>query len=97
MAKFRVGDIVRVRKDLIVNRRYGDWDFVLIMKKFLGRCVTISGVFSNYYTICDDNVGCGSFGLVWTDAMFENDVISRKKRLRRDCKREICGGVQDEE
>lgn len=63
--RYKAGDRVRVRKDLVVGNLYGG---VLIDKKicsWLGKIVEISKVYTCYYRICD----CAL--LVWTDDMFE--------------------------
>jgi hypothetical protein len=68
--KYKVGDRVRVRKDLTTNKSYKMMDsssgYVAVgsMFKFVGKDVTISKVFGDYYHIEENN-------LKWTDEMFE--------------------------
>ena len=68
--RFKVGDKVRVRKDLKVGNRYymddkkEDIGFVFGMKEFLGKIVTISGFCCGMYDIKESNHS-------WTDEMFE--------------------------
>ena len=66
--KYKVGDKVRVRKDLKVDKVYkGYVFFVPEMKKYLGKTVTISGFAGNYgYFIEEDDEEWN-----WTDEMFE--------------------------
>ena len=63
--KYKVGDKVRVREDLEVNKAYGEEVFVSQMTPFKGKEVTISYIDSyGYYRIKED-----SKGLRWTDEM----------------------------
>lgn len=63
--KFKVGDKVRVRKDLIVGERYGSDGFISDMKKLLGDVVTIKKVVDpDKYRIVE-----GYYN--WTDEMLE--------------------------
>ena len=68
--KFKVGDKVKVRNDLIEYEKYGSNSFVDSMKKFKGETVTIAeinvGHFCNEYRIFEDNKRWN-----WTDEMFE--------------------------
>ena len=70
-AKFKVGDKVRVRNDLIQYERYGSNSFTGSMEKFKGETVTIAetnvGWSCNEYHIFEDNQYWN-----WTDEMFEN-------------------------
>ena len=66
--KYKVGDRVRVRKDLIVNEVYGNDCFVIGMKGMLGKTVTIDSV----------NEGAEKYrikecGFHWTEEMFEKN------------------------
>ena len=72
--KFKVGDKVRVRKDLVLNHTYGNYFFVSIMEKFKGKIVTIISVCNNRYEIEEDNKRC-----YWTDEMFEPAVTNFTK------------------
>lgn len=68
MAKFKVGDKVTVRKDLIENNEYkmenGEiWEAERDMIKFKGKKVTISlvGCFDDYYELEEDEMeGCAN-------------------------------------
>lgn len=78
MAKYNVGDRVRVRDDLEPRERYGSNTFVIRMKPCLGKIVTIKEiVYGNEYLVHEDSSCCA-----WTDEMFvgivnvdEEDVI----------------------
>lgn len=54
MGKYKVGDKVRVRKDLKANESYGNETFMPEMKKFKGKKVTIAKVHGNRYYIRED-------------------------------------------
>ena len=65
--KFKIGDKVRVRKDLKVDEEYGNDTFVPEMRPWLGKMVVIK-------YICPD----GEYKIIncpwsWTDEMFESD------------------------
>ena len=72
MAKYKVGDKVRVRSDLEIGRRYnmensGERNiFVPRMSELKGKIVTISYVDSQY--------SIEEYGFRWTDEMFEGIV-----------------------
>jgi hypothetical protein len=68
--KYKVGDKVRVRNDLVVNKTYGDgvW-FRSDMARYKSQIVTISKVGDCFYNIKEDRC-CWS----WIDEMFE-DVL----------------------
>lgn len=63
--KYKVGDRVRVRKDLVVGNAYGGVLFYKKMCSWLGKIVEISEVYTCYYRICDGSL------FVWTDDMLE--------------------------
>lgn len=65
--KYKVGDKVRVRRDLEVNEIYGGWDALEDMVKMRGEIVTIRRVRSSVYELKEK-------GLMWTDEMFEGLV-----------------------
>lgn len=68
MGKFKVGDKVRVRKDLINGCYYGNYRFVHSMKNHCGEIVTIESVERDgSYRILEDVYN-------WTDEMFEEKV-----------------------
>jgi hypothetical protein len=68
--KFKVGDRVRVRQDLVIGREYGDAIFTEKMAKFAGKMVTIKGGFETSYIhwskIKEDEMNGD-----WSDEMFE--------------------------
>lgn len=70
MAKYKVGDKVRVRSDLKLNKPYsmddGETKDIIVsgMMKFSGEVVTINNIICGKYKIEGD---C----FTWTDAMFE--------------------------
>lgn len=65
--KYKVGDKVKVRRDLVNGKSYGTYFFY--MDKWEGEVVTISDVNSckNFYSIEEDK---GKWA--WTDEMFED-------------------------
>lgn len=66
MGKYKVGDKVRVRKDLVVGVYYGDKLFVEDMEKLCGQKVTIESVRDEgVYRIVE-------YDYNWTDEMFED-------------------------
>lgn len=71
--KYKVGDKVKVRQDLVANKKYGSWIFGERMEKYKEKIVTIASVRSNYYDIEEDN---GTWA--WTDEMLE-PVEEREK------------------
>ena len=72
--KYKVGDKVRVRKDLVDNSEYGEELFTGEMMQFVGKVVTISELLDDdEYFIRETNSD-----YVWTDEMFDglaNDAI----------------------
>ncbi|MBR5291689.1 MAG: hypothetical protein IKU32_02105 [Clostridia bacterium] len=64
--KYKVGDKVRVRKDLRVGSAYDHWLVVDAMMKYRGMTVTIAAVGFNFYRIEGDGAGWS-----WTDEMLE--------------------------
>ena len=67
--KYKVGDKVRVREDLIVDQWYGNDKFCSGMYSFEGQTVTIKIVKENKYLIEEDS---GKWN--WTDEMFSEKV-----------------------
>lgn len=65
--KFKVGELVRVRKDLVVGRTYGTDTFVKEMKNLKGKIYLIKQV--NYDTLRYTLKDCGWWN--WTDEMLE--------------------------
>lgn len=64
--KYKIGDKVKVRNDLKVQR-YGDKTFVERMEKYKGKLVTISEEFPGFYHIKEDK----NENWNWTEQMFE--------------------------
>ena len=65
--KYKVGDKVKVREDLRLDRTYNKFTINRKMKKLAGTIVTIQRINENYYRIVEDD---GMWG--WTDEMFED-------------------------
>lgn len=65
--KYKVGDKVRVRRDLEENKTYGGWGALEDMVKMRGEIVTIRRVRRSAYELEEK-------GLMWTDEMFEGLV-----------------------
>ncbi len=86
--KYKVGDKVRVRKDLVVGYDYGLASFIEKMKPFIGE-VTISKVIDGCYEILEDD---GDYA--WSEEMFEglaNEAPSITKRINE--KHNILNGL----
>lgn len=66
--KYKVGDKVRIREDLLIDKRYDGCRFTSSMTVFLGKIVTIRKVYenSNRYKIEEDYEIWG-----WAGEMFE--------------------------
>lgn len=71
--KYKIGDKVRVRNDLVVNKKYGSQTFVSTMAKFTGEQI-IKEVYTQGYTIKADKNLCQ---YLWTDEMFEDEKENR--------------------
>ena len=73
--KYKVGDKVRVRKDLVVDKEYGNDSFVIGMKSMLGKTVTINSVNEE-----SETYHIRECGFNWTEEMFEEngDKLSLK-------------------
>lgn len=85
--KYKVGDMVRIRKDLMIFERYGKQTFVEQMEKYKGMPATISEVFSDTYYIKEDK----GENWNWTDEMFEGlvkDELTAEEAIR--LKIEMC-------
>jgi hypothetical protein len=71
--KYKVGDKVKVRNDLVVDKTYDSVYFVENMAYWRGRVVTISDIIDNYYyKIKEDEADKKGFRYSWTDEMFED-------------------------
>lgn len=67
--KYKVGDKVKIREDLIVNTDYGVDTFEPEMAEFKGQVATIVKVKKDTYAINLD-----TYAWNWTDEMFENEI-----------------------
>lgn len=67
--KYKVGDKVKIREDLITGKYYGRENFVPEMAKFRGKIVTIRDIYCGEYTIEELK-----FGWHWTDEMIKCKV-----------------------
>lgn len=67
--KYKVGDKVKIREDLIVGNTYGADSFADEMEQYKGKTATITYICGNRYDIDLDD---GDW--YWTDEMFEDDV-----------------------
>ncbi len=63
--KYKVGDKVRVREDLVVDQWYGRDVFISEMVSFKEKIVTIKKIYTDIYTIVEDS---GKWH--WTEEMF---------------------------
>lgn len=69
--KYKVGDKVKIREDLIVDNEYGSDSFAEEMEQYKGKTATITGTYMSKYEIdIDDGSWC------WTDEMLEDCVNS---------------------
>ena len=85
--RYKVGDKVRIREDLIIGELYDDFTFVDDIIKYKGKVATITSVrlFIDCYSIDLDN---GTWR--WTDEMFE-DVENTSKNVDIGYYLEYCG------
>ena len=75
--KYKVGDKVRVRTDLVDCKNYGEINYVSDMDEWKGKVVTISFVGNdNYYEIEEDTEKWA-----WSDEMFENVDKNKKYKI----------------
>ena len=74
--KYKIGDKVRIRKDLKVEERYDGTSLTDKMLLWKGEKVTILKVCSDYngYEIEEDG-GC----FLWTDSMLDNEMTNADK------------------
>ena len=66
--RYKVGDKVKVRKDLAVDKDYDGYAFVSSMEEFKGKIVTIESVDGDHYHIEEDKF---EFKFGWVDEMLE--------------------------
>ena len=69
VAKYKIGDKVLIREDLIKYEKYGGQSFVASMTPFKGKVVTIYDIVDDDYRIKEDNQNWR-----WTDEMFSGKV-----------------------
>lgn len=74
--KYKVGDKVKVREDLVVDKEYGSDVFIEEMEQHKGKTATITLVCHDKYCIDLDE---GEW--YWTDEMFEDEFIDWDKKL----------------
>lgn len=79
--KYKIGDRVKVREDLVVDEFYGGSCFISDMDKFKGKIVTIKLKHNKEYRIEE-------MGYFWTDEMFEG-LVEDKIELKVGDKVEI--------
>lgn len=73
--KYKVGDKVKIREDLVIDEIYGDNSFAEEMEQYKGKTATITDTYFGKYEIDIDN---GNW--CWTDEMLEDCVdISESK------------------
>ena len=63
--KYKVGDKVRVRKDLVVNNEYNGVTYINSMDEFKDEKCVITNIRNQYYQI-------NNFGYWWSEEMFES-------------------------
>ena len=88
--KYKVGDKVRVRKDLWIGTHYGAY-FASEMDDYKGSVVTICGTYSTCYCIKEDEGRC-----VWTDEMFEGlaeDGLTAEEAIKIQA--EMCRSISN--
>ena len=78
--RYKVGDKVRVRKDMVVDKKYGTQVFVDGMRELRGKIVNIKCVADSFYRIEEDKNIC-SYN--WTDEMFE-PVITNWDKVKEE-------------
>lgn len=81
--KYEVGNKVRVKTNLKVDKKYGDYCFTRDMGQYKGQIVTIANAYDEYYDEYyyikeDDEI------FAWTDEMFEPAITNFDK-----CKEEL--------
>ena len=91
--KYKVGDKVKIRKDLKVDELYGDFDIVPEMVSYGGMVTTIMKCNDDSsYKIDADEQFYGGYS--WTDEMFEglvNSTLDEEKTIDVGYHLEYCG------
>ena len=84
--KYKVGDKVRVRKDIFLGRSYGNWAFIHDMAPLIGKYVTVTKVLEDSYEIEEDTCRI-------TDEMLEDVDEYEKEAVKfqeiEDCENTI--------
>lgn len=83
--KFKVGDKVRVREDLVVNKRYDGYLFSKFMEGYKGKIFTIKDVDDDSYELREANYW-------WTDEMLEEAKEDKMEKTFREVIRDIKEG-----
>lgn len=93
MSKYKVGDKVKVREDLIENKCYGSQTFVDKMMKLKGKEVTIKSTY-DYDNI--DEYRIVESGYTWTNEMFEpvNENKEQPKYVKCIDNRDMKGTLE---
>lgn len=81
--KFKVGDKVRVREDLEINKMYGNYGFIKEMAHLKGEIVTIEEILKSGYRIKEEYY-------MWTDEMLEEV----KKEVQEKTFREVIATIK---
>ena len=96
--RYKVGDKVKVRKDLVVGKSYGGYAFTRSMEEFKGKIVTIESVDCDCYFIKENKF---EFKYGWVDEMLEPikvvtnwDKVKEELNLEDFIKRSgICSAI----
>lgn len=83
--KFKVGDKVRVREDLVIGNCYGKERFVDGMKEYKGQIFTIKKIYEGIY-IFEKNI------FNWTDEMLEK--VKKEKETQGKTFREVIADIK---
>ena len=86
--KFKVGDKVRVREDLVIGSCYGKERFVDGMKEYKGQIFTIKKIYGGFY-IFEKNL------FNWTDEMLEK--VKKEKETQEKTFREVITDIKEGE
>ena len=81
---YKVGDKIRIREDLVIDKQYGRETFVGSMIDFRGSVEIIDKINKSYYKLKGDAAGWEGWN--WTDEMFDKKYNSRKKLKQRKLK-----------
>lgn len=86
--KFKIGDKVRVREDLVIGNCYGKERFVDGMKEYKGQIFTIKEIYRGVY-IFEKNL------FNWTDEMLEK--VKKEKETQEKTFREVITDIKEGE